>query len=61
MLFIALTAPWMALMYWLIFQRSGVPDAQTRPLPVMVYEEPQQPALLTQAYLYLRDKCTNIL
>jgi hypothetical protein len=59
MVFISLTVPWVVLMYWLIFQRSGVPDAQTPPLPVMVYEEPQQPALLTQAYLYLRGKCTN--
>jgi hypothetical protein len=55
-LLVAAAAPWVGVMYWLIFRCPEVPDAQTRPLPVMAYEEPQQTPLLTQAWAFLRDK-----
>jgi len=56
----AIVAPWIGVMYWLIFRCPEMPSAQTRPLPVMVYEEPLQKPLLTQAFLYLRDKRNRI-
>jgi hypothetical protein len=54
-----LAVPGILLMYWLIFRWPELPGAQTRPLPVMSYEESEQKPLLTRAFLYLRDKRTS--
>ena len=57
---VVLVLPWIGVLYWLIFRCPEMPEAQTRPLPVMAYEEPQQQTLLERAFLYLRDKYTSI-
>jgi flagellar basal body-associated protein FliL len=57
---VAIVAPLMGVMFWLIFRCPEMPSAQTRPLPVMAYEEPLQKPLLSQAWAFLRDKRSRI-